>query len=67
MKESDLKIMAGISPSRQSGGQQVGTTCSFVTVEHIPTGTKVSIGIERSQLKNKNLAISLIELALQAP
>jgi protein subunit release factor A len=66
MKKSDLKITAGLSPNRQSGGQQVGTTCSFVTVEHIPTGTKVCIGIERSQLKNKKLAISLIELALEA-
>lgn len=54
-----------ITPGRsnQNGGQQVTTSDSSIRVE-LPGMITISCGIHRSQLKNKNLAIALIELAL---
>lgn len=46
------------------GGQQAVSTPSGVLVEHLPTGLKAFCDQGRSQLKNKNIAMAMIECGL---
>ena len=57
-----LKIETGKPPNE--GGQRVGVPDTIVIVTHIPTLTRVSIQMHRSQWKNKQTAIEMIEWAL---
>ncbi len=59
IKESDLKI--DVYHSSGAGGQSVNTSNSAVRITHLPTKVVVTCQNERSQLKNKDMAMKLLK------
>lgn len=59
IKDEDLKI--DVYHSSGAGGQSVNTSNSAVRITHLPTKTVVTCQTERSQLRNKEIALELLK------
>ena len=62
----DLRVEMLRDPAH-SGGQQAGMGKYQIKVTHPGYGISVTLPVTRSSTKSKNLAITLIELAIESP
>lgn len=64
IKDTDLKI--DVYHSSGAGGQSVNTSNSAVRITHLPTKIVVTCQIERSQQRNKDVAMQMLKSKLYA-
>lgn len=63
VNDDDIRI--DVYRSSGCGGQGVNTTDSAVRVTHFPSGIVVAVQNERSQLKNKEIALNILKSKLK--
>lgn len=61
----DLEIE--VWPPRQIGGQQVSCMSRGVKITHLPTGLVAIVELDRSQHRNKAIALDMILGGLTSP
>jgi protein subunit release factor A len=62
MIEDQFKVDGLCPPAR--GGQHVGVTVYPIKVTHLPTGIFAVCGSERSQHKNRSIAMAMVQYGL---
>ncbi len=60
----DPKTLKIESICKRPGGQQAGVINRGVKITHIPTNLSVSCDYDRSQMKNRNICLDMIEYGL---
>jgi protein subunit release factor A len=59
--DKELEIKALPDPNWNYGGQYVGTEINPIQVTHKPSGITATCGTERSQHKNRIIALEMVE------
>lgn len=57
-------IYKATGTTQRPGGQQAGTPASDIRITHLPTGIMAQCGEHRSQHKNRNVCLEMIEWAM---